>query len=433
MAAMKCGLGRVVALLSCLVSSTTSSGNQGDPGGLGPDFIGGVRNVTVPEGRDVVLSCTVVRLGSHKVAWIHYDRSAILTVQNNVITRNPRIGVSHDGHSVWNLHIRDVERSDEGQYMCQINTARAMTRLGNLHVVVPPRIVDSLSSSDMVQTEGSNVTLECVASGSPEPEVVWRREDAREITIDKNTTAEEVSGPILKLWKVSRMDMGAYMCIARNGVPPAVSKRIELGIDFSPMIWVPAQLVGAYHGDTVTLTCFVEAHPTSLNYWEKDGAMIHANEHYAYTQEQGSPVYKVEMKLTIKRAGEPHFGKYTCVAKNPRGQTDGSITLYARAPPTTTPPPTTPTTTSTTLLTYKVHLPSNQQGKNELEEEKSERRAGKRKGRRNKKQDRYEHVTTESAWFHSDGAVFSAGSQTRGASGWSVATVVVTLLVTHRG
>ena len=27
--------------------------------------------------------------------------------------------------------------------------------------------------------------------------------------------AEEVEGPILKLWKVSRMDMGAYMCIAR--------------------------------------------------------------------------------------------------------------------------------------------------------------------------------------------------------------------------
>ena len=51
------------------------------------------------------------------------------------VLRNPRIGVSHDGHSVWNLHIRDVERSDEGQYMCQINTARAKTRLGNLHVV----------------------------------------------------------------------------------------------------------------------------------------------------------------------------------------------------------------------------------------------------------------------------------------------------------
>ena len=55
---------------------------------------------------------------------------------------------------------------------------------------VPPKIVDSLSSSDMVQTEGSNVTLECVASGSPEPEVVWRREDSRQISIDKNTTGK---------------------------------------------------------------------------------------------------------------------------------------------------------------------------------------------------------------------------------------------------
>ena len=50
--------------------------------------------------------------------------------------------------------------------------------------------MDSLSSSDMVQTEGSNVTLECVASGSPEPEVIWRREDSREISIDKNTTGK---------------------------------------------------------------------------------------------------------------------------------------------------------------------------------------------------------------------------------------------------
>ena len=70
-----------------------------------------------------------------QVAWIHYDRSAILTVQNNVITRNPRIGVSHDGHSVWNLHIRDVERSDEGQYMCQINTDPMRHRSGYFEVV----------------------------------------------------------------------------------------------------------------------------------------------------------------------------------------------------------------------------------------------------------------------------------------------------------
>lgn len=58
-----------------------------------------------------------------------------------------------------------------------------------------------------------------------------RRNKTRLIIKMFSISAEEVSGPVLKLWKVSRMDMGAYMCIARNGVPPAVSKRIELGID----------------------------------------------------------------------------------------------------------------------------------------------------------------------------------------------------------
>ena len=37
-----------------------------------------LKNITVPEGRDVVLSCTVKNLDGHKVAWIHYDRYAIL-------------------------------------------------------------------------------------------------------------------------------------------------------------------------------------------------------------------------------------------------------------------------------------------------------------------------------------------------------------------
>lgn len=31
--------------------------------------------------------------------------------------------------------------------------------------------------------------------------------------------------------KVGRLDMGAYLCIASNGVPPSLSKRIKLDVD----------------------------------------------------------------------------------------------------------------------------------------------------------------------------------------------------------
>ena len=35
------------------------------------------------------------------------------------------------------------------------------------------------------------------------------------------------------------------------------------------MLRVPEQLISVYDGDSATLNCFVEAHPPSLNYWEK--------------------------------------------------------------------------------------------------------------------------------------------------------------------
>ena len=36
------------------------------------------------------------------------------------------------------------------------------------------------------------------------------------------------------------------------------------------------------------------------------------------------------MSLVISRVDKQDFGKYKCVAKNPRGQTDGTITLYGK-------------------------------------------------------------------------------------------------------
>ena len=41
----------------------------------------------------------------------------------------------------------------------------------------------------------------------------------------------EVEGSSLDLSRISRLDMGVYLCIATNGVPPSVSKRIHVSVD----------------------------------------------------------------------------------------------------------------------------------------------------------------------------------------------------------
>ena len=41
----------------------------------------------------------------------------------------------------------------------------------------------------------------------------------------------EVHGEVLDLIRISRTEMGAYLCIAQNGVPPSISKRIILTVE----------------------------------------------------------------------------------------------------------------------------------------------------------------------------------------------------------
>ncbi|CAH2003722.1 unnamed protein product [Acanthoscelides obtectus] len=261
---------------------------------------------------------------------MHFEQSAILTVHNHVITRNPRISVTHDKHRTWYLHINNVQEEDKGRYMCQINTVQAKTQFGYLHVVVPPNIDDSRSSSDVIVREGSNETLTCKATGFPTPSVKWKRDDNSKITINKTLQVNEWEGEKLELIKISRLDMGAYLCIASNGVPPTVSKRIKVSVDFPPMLWIPHQLVGAPLAYSVTLECFTEAHPSSLNYWTReDGQMIHESKKYHTENIVGSPSYKTHMKLTINDIQQNDYGTYKCVAKNPRGETDGTIRLYS--------------------------------------------------------------------------------------------------------
>uniref|UniRef100_A0A1I8MQE0 Ig-like domain-containing protein n=1 Tax=Musca domestica TaxID=7370 RepID=A0A1I8MQE0_MUSDO len=286
-------------------------------------------------------SDSITRRLSPFVAWMHFEQSAILTVHNHVITRNPRISVTHDKHDrhrSWYLHINNVQEEDKGRYMCQINTVTAKTQFGYLNVVVPPNIDDSLSSSDVIVRENSNISLRCKATGSPKPVIKWKRDDNSRITISKNHIVSEWEGDTLELTRISRLDMGAYLCIASNGVPPTVSKRIKVSVDFPPMLLIPHQLVGAPEGFNVTIECFTEAHPTSLNYWTRgEGPIIHDSTKYKVESSIGVPTYKTHMKLTILNVSSGDDGIYKCVAKNPRGETDGIIRLYVSYPPTTAP------------------------------------------------------------------------------------------------
>ncbi|CAL1280602.1 unnamed protein product [Larinioides sclopetarius] len=305
---------------------------------LVPSFAEPIQNVTVAAGREIVLPCVVDNLGSYRVAWIHTDKHTLLTLHDRVITRNTRYSISHNSYRTWWLTIKDVEESDRGEFMCQINTSPMMSQSGYLDVVVPPKIDEENTSSDTDVREGGDVSLRCSATGSPTPKIKWRREDQKDIPAGLKVVSE-MHGEHLNISKVSRLHMGAYLCIASNGVQPSVSKRIMLNVNFAPMIWIPNQLVGAPLDTEVVLNCGLESHPKSVTYWTREGGiMILSNSKYN-SMLIDSGTYKSKMNLRIRDLKPEDYGAYTCVAKNSLGETEGTIKLYEIPRPTSTSSP----------------------------------------------------------------------------------------------
>ncbi|XP_068218541.1 uncharacterized protein [Palaemon carinicauda] len=308
-----------------------------------PEFSGPVANVTVPRGRDAKFTCLVRHLGGYRVGWVKADTKAIQAIHTHVITHNPRVQVHFDDHSTWHLVIEKVTEDDKGPYMCQINTDPMISQMGFLEVLRPPEIDDEMSSGDVVVTEGEMATLICVAKGHPKPSVTWIREDNANITISDGHSAKQVhswEGEKLTLRRVSRDDMGAYLCIAQNKVPPQVSKRVLLHVHFHPIIHVPNQLIGSPYGTDVTLECKVEASPKPVTFWSNShGEMLMSSSKYKVSEEHNKPGgYSVHMRLAIRDLTAADIGNYACVAKNSIGEVDSNINVYYIPPPTTTPP-----------------------------------------------------------------------------------------------
>ncbi|KAJ6224589.1 hypothetical protein RDWZM_003134 [Blomia tropicalis] len=345
-------------------------------------------NVTASVGRNAVLECVINRPGQFKVAWLRMDDNSeptLLTLGlHSLVTEDEgKYKVTHNERQ-WLLHVNRVQVHDRGRYMCQINAKTMTSQTGYLDVYEPPVINEELTSSDSTVDELQKVSLRCATSGYPDPSVSWRRENGKSLNLGlyggKKFAANKWDGEYLNISQVTRDDMGAYLCIASNGVQPSVSKRIVLQVNFRPKIRVHNQLVSAYLGSDVELECRVEASPKPEVIWltgtgqildelleqhnltpeeqennkNVDGHVQYNREllnnhfirtningqphlmanHHAHSKrkkyqfEEESDGYKTVMRLTIRRLESADFGSYKCVAKNTLGEKEGLVRLY---------------------------------------------------------------------------------------------------------
>ncbi|KAG7471253.1 hypothetical protein MATL_G00122480 [Megalops atlanticus] len=177
-----------------------------------PAFVVRPRNQVVAVGRTVTFQCGATGNPQPAIFW-QREGSQNLLFSYQPPQPSSRFSVSQTG----DLTITDAERSDVGYYSCQaLNIAGSVITKALLEVtdVVsdrPPPVIRQGPTNQTVAVDGT-VVLSCLATGTPTPTILWRKDGVLVSTHDSRVKQLETGALQIRYAKLG--DTGMYTCIA---------------------------------------------------------------------------------------------------------------------------------------------------------------------------------------------------------------------------
>nr|XP_042698413.1 protein turtle homolog A isoform X2 [Chrysemys picta bellii] len=155
--------------------------------------------------------------------------------------------------------------------------------------------------------DGEPLSLTCSAVGSPQPVIVWKRNDVAIESGDK----VQVSNGTLRITSVERASTGIYTCHA-SSKEGSVTHTTRLLVQGPPVIVVPPQNITVNITQDAFLACQAEAYPGNLTYsWFQGSSNVY---HLSHLQSRVRVL--VDGSLLLQKTNPDDAGKYTCVPSN---------------------------------------------------------------------------------------------------------------------
>ncbi|XP_012495412.1 PREDICTED: hemicentin-1-like, partial [Propithecus coquereli] len=227
-----------------------------------------------------------------------------------------------NGHK---LIIAQAQVSDTGLYRCvATNTAGDHKKEFEVTVHVPPTIKSS-GLPERAVVKYKPVTLQCIASGIPDPSITWLKDDQPVNTAQGNLKIQS-SGRVLQIAKALLEDAGRYTCVATNAAGET-QQHIQLHVHEPPRLEDAGKVLNetVVENSPVQLECKAAGNPPPVITWYKENRPLSASASMSFLNRG--------QILAIESAQVSDAGLYKCVAINSAGATELFYSLQVHVPP----------------------------------------------------------------------------------------------------
>ncbi|RZB39359.1 muscle M-line assembly protein unc-89-like [Asbolus verrucosus] len=224
------------------------------------------------------------------------------------------------------LVIKDVQKEDEGKYLCTAENELGIdTAEMTLTVKTPPKIKSKVQDVDVHADLLLKIPVEI--EGTPKPTVVFYK-DGKEVKLDNRVkVVEEGDKTVLVIEKTALKDTGSYSVVATNEMAQ-ISQFFKIDIHTKPKIiekFGRDKIVS--QGEIVELKIKIEAEPEPEIQWFKDGSQISSSDHYVFKKDGDTYILRISGAVTTDAA------RYKFKAVNIHGSVEDEVQIDVKKAP----------------------------------------------------------------------------------------------------
>ncbi|XP_060730512.1 immunoglobulin superfamily member 10 [Tachysurus vachellii] len=285
-------------------------------------------------GQSVWMPCTAQGDPQPTTHWVLMDGRVVMPLYSS-----SRVYTFPNG----TLHLKNLDVSDSGKYECiatsSTGSERRVVTLSVEKTEIAPEIIETSGKSTEL-AYGSQLHLNCSATGIPKPKIIWRLPS--KALVDQwhrmGSRIQVLENGTLIIDSVSDKDAGDYLCVARSNAGDDL-QLMKVFVSMKPAKIEP-KFIGKKqvpYGKELKVDCKASGAPVPEISWGlPDGTLVN-------NALQADGVIRSRSKryilfgngtLYLNRVGMDEEGDYTCYAENTLGKDEMhvQITVVSAAP-----------------------------------------------------------------------------------------------------